>query len=244
MKKIFIIALLCATVGSLKAQNTFPSSGNVGIGITTPQAALDINGGIFLGGNNLDNRNGNLPLSFLENSGKMIIGWNRTGGAGEIDLFANQGGGNTGGFAFYNHDNNGLEKQMMWLTGDGRLLLGVSVSNIGNNKLAVGGGIIAESVTVKLQSNWPDYVFKPTYYLRPLSDVKSYIDLNHHLPDMPSEKEVADKGLDLGEMNKLLTKKVEELTLYLIEKDKENTELKKSLSKLEERMNLLEKANK
>jgi hypothetical protein len=83
MKKIFIVALLCATATySLKAQNTFPSSGNVGIGITTPQAALDINGGIFLGGNNLDNRNGNLPLSFLENSGKMMFGWNRTGGGG------------------------------------------------------------------------------------------------------------------------------------------------------------------
>jgi len=96
-------------------------------------------------------------------------------------------------------------------------------------KLAVGGSVIATSVTVKLCSAWPDYVFKPTYQLKPLSEVKTYIDQNHHLPDMPSEKEVADKGLDLGEMNKLLTKKVEELTLYLIEQNKRIEKLESGL---------------
>jgi hypothetical protein len=160
---------------------------------------------------------------------------------GETDLFANQGGGTVGGFAFYNHDNNGLEKQMMWLTGDARLLLGISVGNAGNNKLAVGGGIIAESVTIKLQANWPDYVFNPTYQLKSLSEVKTYINENHHLPDMPSEAEVAKDGLNLGEMNKLLTKKVEELTLYLIEKDKQLEQQQQTNKENEMRLEIIER---
>lgn len=97
-------------------------------------------------------------------------------------------------------------------------------------RLAVGGKILTEGVTVKLQSAWPDYVFKPSYNLMPLSEIKTYIDLNHHLPEMPSEKEVADKGVDLGEMNKLLTKKVEELTLYLVEKEAKQKDLEKAIS--------------
>jgi hypothetical protein len=57
--------------------------------------------------------------------------------------------------------------------------------------------------------------------LRPLSEVKTYIDQNQHLPEIPSEQEMVKNGLDVGEMNKLLMKKVEELTLYLIENQKQ-----------------------
>jgi hypothetical protein len=88
-------------------------------------------------------------------------------------------------------------------------------------KLAVNGSAVATSMTVKLNANWPDYVFKKDYQLASLEEVKTYIDQNHHLPEMPSEEQVAKDGLNLGEMNKLLVKKVEELTLYLIEKDKQ-----------------------
>ena len=88
-------------------------------------------------------------------------------------------------------------------------------------KLAVNGSVIATSITVKVKNEWPDYVFKKDYKLPTLTEVKDYIDQNHHLPDMPSEKEVMANGLNLGEMNKVLTKKVEELTLYLIEQDAE-----------------------
>jgi len=87
--------------------------------------------------------------------------------------------------------------------------------------LGVNGGVLATKVFIATLPNWPDYVFKKNYKLKPLSEIKTYIDMNHRLPDMPSERDVAEKGIDLGEMNKLLTKKVEELTLYLIEKDKQ-----------------------
>jgi hypothetical protein len=103
----------------------------------------------------------------------------------------------------------------------------IGATDPGNYKLAVNGTIHSKAVIIDLVG-WPDYVFKKDYQLMPLAQVKSFIDQNQHLPGLPTDKEVEAKGLDVGEMNKLLTKKVEELTLYLIdlktEKDKENKE--------------------
>ena len=92
-------------------------------------------------------------------------------------------------------------------------------------KLAVNGTIHAQEVKVDM-NNWPDYVFKKTYKLPPLIEVKRYIDQNSRLPEMPSEQQVAKEGIDLGNMNRLLTKKIEEMTLYLIEKDNQFNALK------------------
>jgi hypothetical protein len=86
--------------------------------------------------------------------------------------------------------------------------------------LSVNGNIRAKQVKVEI-ANWPDYVFAKEYYLPSLQAVKIYIEQNQHLPEVPSEQEMAREGLNVGEMNKLLMKKVEELTLYMIEKDKE-----------------------
>jgi len=97
-------------------------------------------------------------------------------------------------------------------------------------QFAVNGSMIATAVTVKLYSNWPDYVFKKGYRLASLGDIKTYIDHNHHLPDMPSEEQIAKDGLNLGEINKLLVKKVEELTLYMIEKDNQINEQDKMIN--------------
>lgn len=97
--------------------------------------------------------------------------------------------------------------------------VGIGTTDPKGYKLAVAGNIISENITVKLQSQWPDYVFKPSYKLPSIKTVKAYIDRNRHLPDMPSDSDVAKEGVNLGEMNRLLLKKIEELTLYLIAKD-------------------------
>jgi len=102
--------------------------------------------------------------------------------------------------------------------------VGIGIINP-QNKLDVNGTIHSKQVKVDL-TGWADYVFKPTYHLPTLAEIKTYIDKNHHLPDMPSEAEIAKDGVNLGEMNKVLVKKVEELTLYLIEKDKIQIEQK------------------
>ena len=91
--------------------------------------------------------------------------------------------------------------------------------------LSVAGNIVAKKVKVET-SDWADFVFDKGYKLTALSDIEKYIAQNKHLPDVPSECDAIEKGLDVGEMNKLLLQKVEELTLYLIQQKKEIDALK------------------
>lgn len=107
--------------------------------------------------------------------------------------------------------------------------VGINTTNIPTDyTLAVKGKIIAEEVRVQLCANWPDYVFESNYNLMPISDLKKYIDENKHLPEVPSAQEIEEQGgQDLGEMDRLLLKKVEELSLYVIQLKAEIEELKK-----------------
>ena len=75
-------------------------------------------------------------------------------------------------------------------------------------------------------TDWPDYVFGEGYRLRPLAEVEEYVKEHSHLPDVPSAAEVEAEGADLGEMNKVLLQKVEELTLYIIDLQKQINEMK------------------
>lgn len=97
--------------------------------------------------------------------------------------------------------------------------IGIGITNP-KERLEVNGTIHSKEVRVDLDG-WADYVLKPGYPLPTLSYVKTFIDQNQHLPDIPSEKTLIRDGLNLGDMNKLLTKKIEELTLYLIEKEQQ-----------------------
>ncbi|WP_343704729.1 hypothetical protein [Chitinophaga sp.] len=112
--------------------------------------------------------------------------------------------------------------------------LGVGTTETHGYKLAVAGGMIAEKVTVKMQSAWPDYVFHKDYPLPSLQEVERYIQRHQHLPEIPAAAEVEENGMDVGEMNKKLLQKVEELTLYIIQQDKEMREVKKRLLLLEQ----------
>ena len=98
-------------------------------------------------------------------------------------------------------------------------------------KLAVNGGIIATRVKVATynSADWADYVFDEEYKLMPLEKVESFVAENKHLPDVPSAKEVEANGVDLMEMNVLLLKKVEELTLHTIAQQKEIEALKEKI---------------
>lgn len=98
-------------------------------------------------------------------------------------------------------------------------------------QLFVKGGILTEEVRVR--TSWADYVFCPEYSLKPLSEVKDFIDQNGHLPNMPSEKQVAEEGIELGNIVKLQQEKIEELTLYLIEMQKQIEAMKATLENLQ-----------
>jgi|GEM_PF-751531 len=105
--------------------------------------------------------------------------------------------------------------------------------------LSVNGNIRSKEVKIET-ANWPDYVFKKDYHLLSLSEIEQYIKEHQHLPEMPSAAEVEKNGLNLGETNKLLTKKVEELTLYLIEKDKESKSQAKAYQEVLQRLQDIE----
>jgi hypothetical protein len=87
--------------------------------------------------------------------------------------------------------------------------------------LAVNGSGIFTKVVVKNSSNWPDYVFDKNYQLPSIQELENYINKNNRLPDIPSANDIASKGLDLAEMQKLQMQKIEELTLYMIQLNKQ-----------------------
>jgi hypothetical protein len=111
---------------------------------------------------------------------------------------------------------------------------GVSIPSGSSYKMAVGGGILTEKIRVATNGTtfWADYVFEPNFKLRSLSEVAKYIKLNKHLPDIPSTAEVTQNGIDLAETQALLLQKVEELTLYVIEQDKQIKKLEKKVKRL------------
>ncbi|MGQ7855242.1 hypothetical protein ACUN24_13490 [Pedobacter sp. WC2501] len=209
---------------------TWQYNGNVGIGTTDPGAKLDVIGTAKFGGQsaNLDIAGNPAEYQNLSSTGKMLIGWNRTAGHGETDFIANEGGGSQGGFAFYSYNNASQEKQLLRLMGNGNVGIGIATPY---EKLSVNGNIRAKEIKVEAR-DWPDYVFEEGYQVGTLEGLESYIKANKHLPEIPSAKEVQENGIALGEMNKLLLKKVEEITLYLIQKDREMIMIKKELETL------------
>lgn len=95
-------------------------------------------------------------------------------------------------------------------------------------RLSVNGKIRAHEIKVET-ANWPDYVFEDDYKLMSLAELEKYIKTNKHLPEIPTAIEVKQNGIELGEMNRLLLKKIEELTLHLIDMGNENKNLKKTI---------------
>lgn len=115
----------------------------------------------------------------------------------------------------------------------GKVVIGtLAATTTGNNALTVEGTIGARKIKVT-QGTWADFVFHPDYRLPSLTGVERYIKSHRHLPEMPSAAQVEKEGIDLGEMNKKLLQKVEELTLYIIQQQKVIENQEKRLQRLE-----------
>jgi hypothetical protein len=134
-----------------------------------------------------------------------------------------------------------------WNTGEKGLAVNMTSGNVGigtwnpgSFKLAVDGKIGGREIHCKVGS-WADYVFEKDYKLPSLAELQQYIEQNKHLPEIPTEAEVAENGVNLGEMNRLLLKKVEELTLYMIEQNKEMNAYQEKMLQLEQRSMIQQK---
>lgn len=122
---------------------------------------------------------------------------------------------------------------------DTNLCIGTSSFTDGSTtyRLSVKGKVRAEEV--KVYNTWADYVFNPNYALPSLKEVENYIAKNGHLQNVPSAKEITQNGLELGEMAKIQQEKIEELTLYLIQQNKELTKQNTEIEELKAQVKIL-----
>lgn len=214
-KKVYQIAfLLFVCTGSSFAQwagstNTVDPiyrNGSVGIGNSNPQAVLHVTSG------------GDEIAIFRHptTANSRIVVGNATG---QVNLGV--GATTAHPYLWSNTDNfyignDGLPTIFVNGMGNGNVGIGTTTPQA---KLAVNGNIFAKSIKVTL-AGWPDYVFDSQFKLPSLAELEKYIRQHKHLPDVPSAAEVIKDGIDLGDNQATLLKKIEELTLYVIEQNK------------------------
>jgi hypothetical protein len=210
------------------------ASGNLGIGTTNPQARLLIRTNTTSQGlvvSNCDSQGSQSHFAFTTadqskvglssesylnyyNDGKWSINSSNTSGTTLPISFSTDG------------------TSRLFIKPDGNVGIGTSSPDA---KLAVKGTIHAEEVKVDLNVPGPDYVFEKDYNLMSLEEIKAYIDKHKHLPEVPSAKEMETNGVNLSEMNMILLKKVEELTLHVIELKKRDELQQKEIEELKNR---------
>jgi hypothetical protein len=233
--------------------NIFSSGGKIGIGTAAPVDQFEvIDGNRKVGLNSaipgVAAPGGILSLSRPDDGSRiMFMGGSAApsddqvifGSGGSTEMRLVSGGGIAGSIGFYTNETitNAFASDrpslpVMKITGSGNVGIGTSVPDA---KLAVKGTIHTQEVLVDLSGAVaPDYVFEKDYDLLSLSELEAYINQNKHLPEVPSAKEMEMKGLNLKEMNLLLLKKVEELTLYLVEQNRRINKLEKENNEFRE----------
>jgi hypothetical protein len=230
---------------SFKQNIRIQNNGSVGIGTTSPGTSLDVKGiirattgGLQIGKFGVaSNPILAIGIDRIDFSSSAIInGWNNSSNCGiSIGTIRNDGVAFsvvTGATLDANYLPSTQGTTAFTVLGNGYVGIGTTTPD---TKLAVKGTIHTQEVKVDM-TGWNDYVFDKTYQLPTLSSVKTYIDQNHHLPEIPSETEVIKNGVNLGEMVKLQTKKIEELTLYLIDKDNQDKEKDAKLQSQQEQI--------
>jgi len=201
---------------SLASHIHIVSGGDVGIGTTSPTHKLTVNQGHL----NFDHNYGIM----LDTDANAVYGFipYQTG----LQSFGGLGPNCVEDFGMVVHS----DRLIAFTETDGNKMVGWM--DLNGNKMVWDGTISSKRVVV--QTNvWADYVFKEGYQLKSLEEVKNYIDANGHLPNIPSQKEMIEEGIDISEMNVKMMEKIEELFLHTIEMKEEIEALKEKNIQLE-----------
>jgi hypothetical protein len=185
--------------------------GNVGIGTTSSGAKLKAYG------------SSNPYFEFASSVSKLQIGAATSGWAfahaskaGDIVFRPMGGNDNHHGMIFYlPNDNNDGNSYIKFGDDANNLWMGI----FNNRTVRIDGILYSNEIRVQTDV-WSDFVFEKDYNLKTLEEVEDYINKNKHLPDVPSESEIFETGVNIAEMNAILLQKIEELTLYILEQDK------------------------
>lgn len=222
---------------------TFMPNGNIGVGTSSPRANLDMahyidNGQIGTVFGRLAEGDNTGLGTFLGVQGFYTQGEDYKNVKsfsivhnfyGETNNSINfyRGGGVIGGYMTFCTDNN---NEQMRIAINGNVGIGTIAPD---EKLTVKGNIHTREVRVDMAGPLvPDYVFADDYKLKSLQEIEDYVKEHKHLPEIPSAKEIENNGLKLGEMNMALLKKMEEMTLYMIEQNKQIKNLEKKIETL------------
>lgn len=219
--------------------NIWTVNNNVGIGTINPKTRLDL-GDLRFGSISQLPAEGSISEGDWANyiigntsSQRLRLGLVNDGYTrSEIDM--DNSNRQDGTIAFKTTDGSGGAAIRLFVHGNGNIGIGTGSTNMPDYKLAVNGTIGSKKVKVT-QSGWPDYVFESGYKLPTLVEVETYIKANKHLPEVPSALEIEKHGLDLGDSQAALLKKIEELTLYIIEQDKKLTSQQKEIDQLKKK---------
>lgn len=209
---------------SLKATKYNFTSGNVGLGVSSPQYKLDVNGKVFL--RSYDSSDGWSNSYLLWEAHKLILG-TPTGTYAHNFMELIPGGSSQGEIfsqisLYHAHNQTQKEEVIRFCTSRDSWINTTANMGIGTSeplyKLDVRGTIRADEIVVNNVSG-ADFVFDNSYQLCPLSEIKEYVQKNHHLPDIPSAQEMRQNGVNMTELQIQLLRKIEELTLYIIQQD-------------------------
>ena len=189
-------------------------NGNVGIGVTNPQEALHINGALRGSGSYgsllVKTTTGHLEFGPMD-SGYIRFKTNMSGYHFDKRLFLNSGQLISPTNLTFSTKTSTL---CMTMLTNGNIGIGTSSPNY---KLDVNGTIRANEIIVN--TTGADFVFAEDYKLRPLSEVKAFIQENKHLPEIKSAQEMQENGVGINELQTQLLQKIEELTLYIIHQE-------------------------
>lgn len=258
MKRLVTFTALAFFALHSQAQtNSFPTTGKVGIGTTTPATLLTVSGGPI----SIQSTSGQYTLANIDNFSTSPLGSSHLMSlySGDLMLRSNWGvsvdlnngslGDNAGAtqsrilstssFTINSRSSATAFSTLFVVRNNGNVLIGQTSQTNTGYKLDVNGNVRANKIVVN--TTGADYVFAPRYALPSLPFLATYIQRNHHLPEIASAAAMQAQGLDLGQNETKLLQKVEELTLYVIHEDQRNQQNERLLVRQQKALSLLQR---